>query len=323
MSIRDKKKRQQELDEEIGSHLRMAEQDLIERGETPEEAHYAARREMGNESLIKEVTRSMWGTDWIGVWLQDWRYGVRVLWRNPGFSLIAIFTLALGISATTAIFSVVYGVLLRPLPYDRPDQLVKVSEKSSKGHDMNLADLNFQDFRAQNRSLQGLAEFSSGEASVSGGSEPKRLVVAMVSSDFFPIMRVPPIRGRGFAPEDQRPGAGPVALVSYSYWKQYLNSTDDLSSVRLRAENRSASVIGVLPPGFRFPDDSDVWMPRELAPFLPARSAHNWEAIARLRDGVTLEQARNDLSAIAARSRSSMAIKSILSGLPYSRCRMR
>ncbi|OAI56582.1 hypothetical protein AYO50_02585 [Acidobacteria bacterium SCGC AG-212-P17] len=299
MSIRDKKKREQELDEEIGSHLRMAERDLIERGKTPEEARYAARREMGNESLIKEVTRNVWGTDWIGVWLQDWRYGMRVLWRNPGFSLIAIFTLALGISATTAIFSVVYGVLLRPLPYDRPDQLAKVSEKNSKGHDMNLADLNFQDFRAQNRSLQGLAEFSSGEASVSGGSEPKRLMVAMVSSDFFPIMRVFPIRGRGFAPEDQRPGAGPVALVSYSYWRQYLSSTDDLSSVRLRAENRSASVIGVLPPGFRFPDDSDVWMPRELAPFLPARSAHNWEAIARLRDGVTMEQAREDLSAIA------------------------
>jgi putative ABC transport system permease protein len=298
MSIHDTQKREQELDEEIGSHLRMAERDLIERGETPDEAHYAARREMGNESLIKEVTRSVWGTDWIGTLAQDLRYGVRMLWRNPGFSLIAIFTLALGISATTAIFSVVYGVLLRPLPYDRPEQLVKVSEKSSKGHEMNLADLNFQDFRAQNRSLQGLAEFSSGEASVSGGSEPKRLVVASVSRDFFPIMRVSPIRGRGFAPEDQRAGAGAVALVSYSYWKQYLNSTDDLSSVRLRAENRSASVIGVLPPGFRFPDDADVWMPRELAPVLPARTAHNWEALARLRDGVTLEQAREDLSGI-------------------------
>lgn len=299
MNLNDRQKREQELDEEIGSHLRMAERDLIERGETPEEAHYAASREMGNESLIKEVTRSMWGTDWIGIWLQDLRYGVRVLWRNRGFSLIAIFTLTLGISATTAIFSVVYGVLLRPLPYDRPDQLVKVSEKNSKDRDMDLADLNFQDFRAQNHSLQGLAEFSSGVASVSGGSEPKRLIVAMVSSDFFPIMRVSPIRGRGYAPEDQKPGAGAVALVSYSYWKQYLNSTDDLSSVKLRAENRSASVIGVLPPGFRFPDDSDVWLPRELAPVLPARTAHNWEAIARLRNGVTLEQARDDLSAIA------------------------
>ncbi|HET9165775.1 MAG TPA: ABC transporter permease [Candidatus Angelobacter sp.] len=299
MSRSDRQKREQELDEEIGSHLRMAERDRIERGESPEEAHYAARREMGNESLIKEVTREIWGGNWMSALFQDLRYGLRVLRRNPGFTLIAVFTLALGISATTAIFSVVYGVLLRPLPYDRPEQLAQIWEKSSKGHNMNLADLNFQDFRAQNRSLQGLAEFSAGEASVSGGSEPKRLVVASVSSDFFPIMRVSPIRGRGFAPEDQRPGAGAVVLVSYSYWKQYLNSTDDLPSVKLRAENRSASVIGVLPAGFRFPDDADVWMPRELAPYLPARTAHNWEAIARLRDGVTLEQARNDLSAIA------------------------
>jgi putative ABC transport system permease protein len=176
MSFGGRDKREQELDEEIGSHLRMAEHDRIERGETPEEARYAARREMGNVGLIKEVTRDMWGTNWIGNWFQDLRYGVRVLVRNPGFTLIAVFTLALGISATTAIFSVVYGVLLRPLPYDRPNQLVQVWEKDSKGDTMNLADPNFQDLRAQNHSLQGLAEFSSGLSSVSGGSEPKRLI---------------------------------------------------------------------------------------------------------------------------------------------------
>jgi ABC-type antimicrobial peptide transport system permease subunit len=299
MSFGGKDKREQDLDEEIGSHLRMAERDRIERGETPEEAHYAARREMGNVSLIKEITRGMWGTNLVSNWFQDLRYGVRVLVRNPGFTLIAVFTLALGISATTAIFSVVYGVLLRQLPYDRPNQLVQVWEKSSKGGTMNLADPNFQDFRAQNHSLQGLAEFSSGLSSVSGGSEPKRLMVASVSADFFPLMHVSPFRGRGFATEDQRPGAGPVALVSYSYWKQYLNSAQDLSTVKLRVENQSASVIGVLPAGFRFPNDSDVWIPRELFPPLPARTAHNWEAIARLRDGVTLEQAQNDLSGIA------------------------
>jgi ABC-type antimicrobial peptide transport system permease subunit len=299
MSFNERKKREQELDEEIGSHLRMAERDRIERGETPEEARYAARRDMGNESLVKEVTRSMWGTDWIGIWLQDLRYGARVLRRNPGFTLIAVFTLALGISATTAIFSVVYGVLLRPLPYDRPEQLVKVSEKEKNGQSSNLADPNFQDFRAQNRSLQGLAEFSSGLTSVSGGSEPKRLMVATVSSDFFLLMRVSPIRGRAFAPEDQRVGAAPAVLVSYSFWKQYLNATDDLSNVKLRVDNQSASVVGVLTPGFRFPEDSDVWIPRELFSPLPSRTAHNWKAIARVRDGVTVTQAREDLDAIA------------------------
>ena len=230
MSLCDRQKREQELDEEIGSHLRMAERDRIERGETPEEARYAARREMGNASLIKEVTRDMWGTDWMGTLLQDLRYGVRVLRRNPGFSLMAVFTLALGISATTAIFSVVYGVLLRPLPYDRPDQLVQVWEKSSKGNPMNLADPNFQDLREQNRSLQGLAEFSSGLASVSGGSEPKRLMVASVSSDFFPLMRVFPIRGRGLRRKIKgsgrwRRGAGELQLL-----EAVSEFPDDLSS---------------------------------------------------------------------------------------------
>src|SRR6478672_8891962 len=207
MSFGGRDKRERDLDEEIGSHLRMAERDRIERGETPEEARYAARREMGNVSLIKEVTRGMWGTNWVSNWFQDLRYGVRVLVRNPGFTLIAVFTLALGISATTAIFSVVYGVLLRPLPYDRPEQLVQIWEKEKNGVNSNLADPNFADFRAQNHSLQGLAEFHSGLESVSGGSEPKRLMVAAVSSDFFPLMRISPIRGRGFAPEDQRVGA--------------------------------------------------------------------------------------------------------------------
>src|SRR6185312_9441295 len=300
MNIRDKQKREQELDDEIGSHLRMAEQDLIERGETPDEAHYAARREMGNESLIKEVTRSVWGIDWIGTLAQDLRYGVRVLWRNPGFSLIAIFTLALGISATTAIFSVVYGVLLRPLPYDHPDQLVQVWEKTSKSEQAPLADANFQDLLAQNHSLQGLAEFSSWQESVAGGSEPKRLMVARVSSGFFPILRIKPVIGRLFAPEEQKTGAGPAALISYSYWRQYLSGTQDLSAVKLRVGSQSVSVIGVLPPGFRFPEDSDVWVPRELEAPLPSRTAHNWKGLARLRDGVTREQATQDLSSIAA-----------------------
>ncbi|HEY7402161.1 MAG TPA: ABC transporter permease [Candidatus Angelobacter sp.] len=232
--------------------------------------------------------------------MQDLRYGVRVLRKSPGFTLIAVFTLALGIGATTAIFSVVYGVLLRPLPYEKPDQLVRVWEKADKGETLPLTDPNFLDLRAQNRSLQGLAEYSTGVESVSGGSEAKRLKVAAVSSDFFSIMQVRPLIGRGFVTEDQRVGAGPVALVSYSYWQQYLNAVRELSPVRLRVGNELVSVVGVLPPGFRFPEDADVWMPRELSPNLPARTGHNHEGLARLRDGVSLAQATEDLSAIGA-----------------------
>jgi ABC-type antimicrobial peptide transport system permease subunit len=300
MSFSDREQRERELDEEIESHLQMAARDHMERGESMEEAGHAAHRELGNVGLIKEVTREIWGGNWMGALLQDLRYGVRVLRRSPGFSLIAIFTLGLGISATTAIFSVVYGVLLRPLPYDKPNQLVRIWEKNNKGNQMNLADPNYQDLREQNRSLQGLAEYGAGLQSVSGGTEPKRLMVASVSKDFFSIMRVRPLMGRVFAPQDQQFGAGAVALVSYNYWQQYLNATQDFSSVKLRVGNQSAAVVGVLPPGFHFPQDADVWVPRELYSFLPARTAHNWPALGRLRDGVTIAQAREDLSSIAA-----------------------
>lgn len=294
-----RRKRDQELDEELASHLQMAAQERVDRGESPQEAEAAARRELGNSGLIKEVTREMLGRGWMERLSQDLRYGMRVMRRNLSATVVSVITLTLGIGASTAIFSVVYGVLLRPLPYEKPEQIVRVWEVSAKGAQMQLADPNFADFRSQNRTLQGLAEFSSGLASVSGGSEPRRLVVASVSQDFFPLLRVRPVVGRGFAPEDQRFGAVPVVMVSYGYWKEDLGSVTDLSFVRLNLDNRLASVVGVLPPGFRFPDEADVWEPRELDPVLPSRSAHNYSAIGRLRDGVALEQARADLSAIA------------------------
>lgn len=297
-SVNKNDQRDHELDEELDSHLRMAEQEHVERGESPEEAHYAARREMGNVGLIKETTRNMWGGNIMSNWFQDLRYGARVLRRNPAFALISIFTLALGISSTTAIFSVVYGILLRPLPYDHPEQLVQVWEKNQKGVSVAMADPNFQDLREQNHSLQGLAEFGANINPVSQGTETRRLMVAPVSSDFFSIMRATPMMGRTFAAEDHHPGAAPVALVSYSYWRQNLNSTQDLSTVKLRIGNQSAAVIGVMRPGFRFPDDSDVWQPREVFPVLPARTAHNWQGVARLKDGVPLAAARDDLDAI-------------------------
>ena len=233
--------------------------------------------------------------------VQDIRYGIRILARNPGFTAVAVLTLALGIGASTAIFSVVYGVLLRPLPYPKPDQIVELWEVSAKGGRMNFADPNFEDIRSQSHGFQGVAEYAAWLQSVSGGSEPTRSMVASVSRDFFPLMGVRPVVGRGFAPEEQRFGAGPVALVSYGYWKQYLGGTTDLSGMKLTIENQSCSIIGVLPPGFRFPFDSDIWVPRELLERLPSRTANNWHVVARLREGVPLAQVRAELSGIAQR----------------------
>ena len=231
--------------------------------------------------------------------VQDLRYALRVLRRNPGFTFVTVFTLALGIGATTAIFGVVYGVLLRPLPYDKPDQIVQLWEVSDRGHRMNFTDPNFEDIRSQSHSLQGLAEFGTGMESVSGGAEPTRTAMASVSQDFFPLMRVQPVLGRGFLPENHRFGAAPVALVSYGYWRQQLGSASDLSAIRLTVLNQAVSVIGVLPAGFRFPDGCEIWVPRERYERLPSRSAHNWQVIGRLRDGISPDQAHPELVVIA------------------------
>ncbi len=231
--------------------------------------------------------------------IQDLRYALRVLRKSPGFTFITVFTLALGIGATTAIFGVVYGVLLRPLPYDRPNQIVRLWEADDHGHRMNFTDPNFEDIRSQSHSLQGLAEFGVGEESVSGGAEPTRTIVSAVSQDFFPLMRVRPVLGRGFLPENHHFGAAPVALVSYGYWRQELGSASDLSAIKLTILDKPVSVIGVLPAGFRFPEQAEIWMPQELWERLPSRSAHNWQVIGRLRDGVDPVQARAELTVIA------------------------
>jgi putative ABC transport system permease protein len=230
---------------------------------------------------------------------QNLRHAIRLLYKNLGVTTAALATLAIGIGATTAIFSVAYAVLLKPLPYDHADQLVSLREVNASGRPVNFTDPNFDDIRTQNHSLQGAAEFRSWVESVSGGAEPVRVGVAPVSKDFFTIMRVQPVLGRGFAPQEQHFGNAPVALVAHSFWKQFLGSQTDFSKIKLTILSQSVSVIGVLPPGFDFPENSQVWVPRELFERYPSRTAHNWQVIARLRDGATLAQARAELGAIA------------------------
>ena len=232
---------------------------------------------------------------------QDFRYGFRVLWKNRIYAVVSLITLAIGIGASTAIFSVVNGVLLRPLPYPKPEQIVRVWEANAQGRTMQFSDPNIEDVRAQVHALQGLAAMRSGEATVSVGNAPDRVRVAHVSADFFPVIGVQPLFGRLFVPDEQRFGAAPTALVSHSFWQRQLHESRDLASIKFTVSNNPVVIIGVLPPGFHFPEDSQVWMPRELDPRLPSRTAHNWQAVARIRDGVTLEQARADASAVARR----------------------
>lgn len=294
-------KREREINEELESHLRMAAQDRVDRGQSRAEAETQARRELGNQALVQELTMETSSAAWLERFLQDIRYGLRVMRRNPGASLVSILTLTLGIGASTAIFSVVYGVLLRPLPYDKPEQLVRVFEVDGKGHEGRFTGPNFDDVRAQNHSFQGIAKYGSELETVRGSAEPQRVNVSYVSKDFLSVMGVGPVRGRAFSPEDQHQGVAPAVLVSYSFWRQSLNSSTELSNLHIAVGDRAAAVIGVLPSGFRFPDDTDIWFPSEIEVDSPSRSAHNWRAVARLRDGISPEQAQADVSAIGRR----------------------
>src|SRR5208282_4307396 len=232
---------------------------------------------------------------------QDFKYALRTLAKKPGFTLIALLTLALGIGASTAIFSVVDAVLLRALPYPSPEKIVRVWEQAPDGHRMNLSDPNFDDFLAQNSTFSSLAAYGFRLTSISGGSEPVRVDIAVVSRDFFKVLGVEPFRGRAFAPEEQRLHGAPAMIVSYSYWQRYLGGATDLSKFHLALEGGVYPVVGVMPAGFDFPPRVAAWIPRELDSETPSRTAHYWRGIGRVRDGITVGQARANRSAIAHR----------------------
>jgi predicted permease len=233
----------------------------------------------------------------------DLRYASRRLRNNWGFTALAVLTLALGIGATTAVFSVVNGVLLRPLPYPESDRMVMLSELSQSRVEINVADPNFVDISEQSRSFTGLAFYGSQSETVLGGSEPVLADVAGVSTDFFPVFRIRPVLGRTFTREEASSGGPATAVVSFDYWRNHLGSTTDLNSHTLAVEGTSYQVVGVMPEGFHFPDASDIWVPRSMRT-TATRTAHNLQVVGRLRPGVGIEQAQADLNLIFGRLKS-------------------
>jgi putative ABC transport system permease protein len=230
------------------------------------------------------------------IW-QDLKYAARMWQARLGFAFAAIMSLALGIGASTIIFSIVDGVLLRPLPYPAPERLVQVKELSERGNKSNVTEPNFNDVRAGNHSLDALAKYGGGVMTITGGSEPVRAGTYAVSEDFFKALAVQPIVGRVFAAEESKSGG--VAIVSFGFWQRLLGAKRDLSGARLNILDQSFAVIGVMPPGFQFPGDAEVWIPSVIFPPNTSRTAHNWQVIGRLRADASLEQASADVSSIA------------------------
>jgi len=290
-----------DLEQEVQSQLEILIEEKMRAGMPAAEARRAAKIEMGGVEQLKEQVREERMGNWLQSVLSDCRYALRQLGKNPGSSAVMIFTLALAIGASTAIFSVVYGVLLRPLPYADANRIMAIFEVTAKGTPARLADPNFDDFRDQNRSFGAIAKYDNYVTSISGTGQPTRSMIAHVSPRMLTVFSVHPILGRDFSDGDGKQGAARTALVSYGYWRQELGAPAELSQARLKIDGAEYSVIGVLPNGFRFPADVDLWLPAGLDGEGRSRTSHNYSAVGRLRDGVTVAQANGDISAIARR----------------------
>ena len=254
------------------------------------------------------------GAFWDALWLQtyrwedemiqDLRYGVRMLLKNPGFTAVAVLTLVLGIGANTAIFSVVNTVLLRPLPFKEPDRLVRLWESNSPNNlaYFSVAYLTFLDWRNQNQVFSEMGAYREDGFNLFAGSEPKRISGARVTSDFFSVLGIQPALGRAFLPAEDAPGGERVVVLSHGLWQRSFGGDPQLVGRQVSINGQSYTVIGIMPAGFQYPfEDTGLWMPYALDPAKGDRVSHFLRVIGRLKPGVTLPQARAELEGIAVR----------------------
>jgi predicted permease len=293
------------LDEEIRFHIEQQTAQLVRQGFSPVEARREALRRFGAVEAAKDSARDEMRWAWLRGVGRDARYGARRLARAPGFTALAATTLGLGIAASTALFSVVNGVLLRELPYPEPDRIVRLYQVNvdtpggQPRRSGNVAEPNVKDWRARTRSCGSIAVMSqAGEVPVCGTGEAVMARLTHVSDEFFDVMRVSPARGRRFAPDERREGAPGVALVSAAF-RQVVFGAELPSSATLRIGEALYAVVGEMPAGFDFPGGTDIWTPREQSAPSQSRTAHNFQAVARLADGVDLGAARAELSAVS------------------------
>jgi predicted permease len=303
------KRTEREMDRELRFHLEMEAEENVRRGMSPDEARLAALRSFGGVERFKEECRDVKRNRPLETVWQDTRFGARVLGRNPGFTLVAVLTLSLGIGANTAIFSVVYGVLLRPLPYQQGGQLVVLKQQAplARNNNLSFSVKEIDDYRAQNRTLTDLAEHHSMSFTLFGGPEPERIQAAVVSANFFELMGVTPLLGRTFAPSDEAHGAEAVLILSHQYWMRSHKGDPNVVGRVFRMNDRPHTVIGVLPPLPQYPNENDMYMPTSACPtrsserFIANRQARMMSVFARLKAGVSEAQAQADLATIAGR----------------------
>jgi predicted permease len=297
-----------ELDRELRFHLDQQIEENIGRGLSPEEARRAALHSLGGMAQVKEDCRDRRGTQPIETTWRDLRYAVRTLRRTPGFAIIIVVTLALAIGANSAIFSVIEGVLLRPLPFAQPDRLVRIYFSSETQAKFPLNPNDFLDFRSRARAFASLAAINRHDVQLSGAGEPVLLRGFKVSSGYFQLLGLSPARGREFTVDDELPGHGRLAILSDRLWRSRFASDPDIIGRAMTLDSQSFTVVGVMPPGTRHPgnnfhavadgDTVDLWSPYTFDDNPRQRGSHFMDVIGRLRPGVSPAQGQADLAAI-------------------------
>ncbi len=289
------------LDEELQAHFDMLVEQNIGRGMPPDEARRAARLELGGADQIKESVHDQRGLPFLESLWQDVHYGVRMLRKSPGFTTVAVLTLALGIGANTAMFSVINPVLLRPLAYKDPSQLVVVQYEEMG----TVAGGSFLDWQADSRSFERMGAAEAWTANLAGGDRPEQLEAMHLTSDILPLLGVRPMLGRVLLPEEEHTGHEHVIVVSYNLWKNRLGSSGDAVGQTLSLDGEPYTIVGVMPPGFQFAPFWDtkaqIWAPLALDARRDDRHGASLRVFARLNSGVTPEQARAEMNTISAR----------------------
>jgi putative ABC transport system permease protein len=296
----------EDFQQELNEHLEMLTAEGIRRGLPTEEARREARMRLGGMTQLRETNRELQGLPFLDTLFQDIQYGLRTLRKSPGFTAIAVLTLALGIGANTAIFSVIHAVLLRPLPYDHPERIVLLWESNPAAgfNQFAVSPPNYADWRKQAQSFEHMASVARGRFNYSGGAEPEQLNGARVAATFFPVFGIQPALGRTFVAEDDVVGKAHVVVLGHGLWMRRFGGDRNIIGKALTLDGQTYSIIGVMPEGFQVPRQAELWlpsefMPRDLGP--GARGAHYLAVMGRLKPEVSMEQAQAEMTGIAKR----------------------
>ena len=289
-----------ELENEIRAHMELAERDALSRGLSPEEARWEARRRFGGVDQMKEEHRDRRGIRWVETILRDFRHGFSSLLRTPGFTIAVVSVLALGIGGTVAMYSVVDAVLLRPLPFANPDRIVRIWEAPHPGVVNATTAGQFLTWKRLAHVFVALSAEQPVWAALTGAGEPMRIPGKAVTAGYFNIFATGTELGRTFTPEEDRPGAAPVVVLSHAAWQTYFGGDADILQRRVTLDGETYRIVGVLRPGAFDRDETQFWKPLAFTPSERLSEVHWLTVYGRIRPDATVSQAREEMKAVHA-----------------------